>query len=507
MFGNVLSAVILGVDTHKVMVEADISAGLPGFSIVGVSSAQGREAQERIRTALRNAGIHLPPRKITVNLAPAALKKTGAGFDLPVAAAVLCAAEYIPPDALRDILVIGELGLDGQVRRGNGVLPAVLMAKEHHCKACIVPAANQAEARCVEGIRVIGIDHLSQLLEFCRRGEVPPQHPESLKKAADRQLDFSEVRGQNLAKRGALLAAAGFHNLLMTGPPGSGKTMIARRIPGILPRMTPKEKMEVMKILSIAGLWDGEDEQNLRRPFRAPHHSLSLPALTGGGRIPRPGEVTLAHRGVLFLDELAEVSRNVLESLRQPLEEQKIVLSRLSGDYTFPADFLFVAAANACPCGAYPDMNRCVCTQAQIDRYRARLSQPLLERIDLCVQTVSVDWASLQKTKFHKRETARMKEQVERARRMQKKRYGDHGFLCNSRLSGEETRRYCELSDKAEKLLETSYRRLELSVRVCHRVIRVARTAADLDGSEKIEEKHLREALFFRGMDQRDWKA
>ena len=223
MFGNVLSAVILGVDTHKVMVEADISAGLPGFSIVGVSSAQGREAQERIRTALRNAGIHLPPRKITVNLAPAALKKTGAGFDLPVAAAVLCAAEYIPPDALRDILVIGELGLDGQVRRGNGVLPAVLMAKEHHCKACIVPAANQAEARCVEGIRVIGIDHLSQLLEFCRRGEVPPQHPESLKKAADRQLDFSEVRGQNLAKRGALLAAAGFHNLLMTGPPGSGE--------------------------------------------------------------------------------------------------------------------------------------------------------------------------------------------------------------------------------------------------------------------------------------------
>ena len=204
---------------------------------------------------------------------------------------------------------------------------------------------------------------------------------------------------------------------------------------------------------------------------------------------------------------MAEVSRNVLESLRQPLEEQKIVLSRLSGDYTFPADFLFVAAANACPCGAYPDMNRCVCTQAQIDRYRARLSQPLLERIDLCVQTVSVDWASLQETKSHKRETARMKEQVERARRMQKKRYGDHGFLCNSRLSGEETRRYCELSDKAEKLLETSYRRLELSVRVCHRVIRVARTAADLDGSEKIEEKHLREALFFRGMDQRDWKA
>ncbi|MGI6007918.1 MAG: ATP-binding protein [Ruminococcus sp.] len=300
MFGSVISAVILGVEAHRVMVEADVSSGLPGISIVGCSSEQGRGAQERVRTALRNAGCLLPPRRITVNLAPAGLKKSGAGFDLPVAAALLIAAGCISSKSLEGILISGELSLDGQVRKVPGILPMILLAKELGCRGCIVPMENSSEGKYVEQMNIIGIRHLTQLLTFCREGKIPEQAGENAAALPEEEMDFSDIRGQKLAKRGALAAAAGFHNLLMTGPPGSGKTMVARRIPGILPDLSGQEKIEVMKIQSIAGLLTDGKIPGGRRPFRAPHHTLSLQALTGGGQIPRPGEMTLAHRGVLF---------------------------------------------------------------------------------------------------------------------------------------------------------------------------------------------------------------
>ena len=357
MYCSVLSATVSGMEMIPVQVEADVSDGMPQFTMVGYVSAQVKEAQDRVRTALKNMGISLPPKRITINLSPADVRKEGSRFDLPIAAGVLMTLGRIPPRSLRKTMVLGELGLDGHVQEISGVFPAAAKARELGCTTLLVPAGNAAEGSLVGGLHVVGIQNLQELLNYCCEGKVPSLPSiENQKKEDGKEPDFSEVQGQTAARRAALIAAAGFHNLLMLGPPGSGKSMIARRISTIMPPMSEEEQMEVTRIYSIAGMLAKGEGVRRERPFRAPHHTMSPQALAGGGKQPSPGEITLAHRGVLFLDELPEMTRTTIEVLRQPLEEHRIVISRVSGNYVFPASFLMVAAMNPCPCGFYPDL-------------------------------------------------------------------------------------------------------------------------------------------------------
>ncbi len=507
-FSSVVSAAVIGLRAEIIHVEADISNGLPVFHMVGYLSSEVKEAGERVRTAIRNSRIDFPAKKVVINLSPANVRKRGASFDLPIAAAVLSALGQADVSRLQGMLVVGELGLDGKVLEVPGILPIVMKAKEEGFTGCSVPIANAADGELGKGIEVYGVKDLGEVSAFLRGETALTREPYPKKKAKGRKkpcgkVDFADIQGQEAVKRAVEVAVAGGHNILLIGPPGSGKSMAAQRIPTILPPMTLEESMEITKIYSILGMVDSEFPLIRERPFRSVHHTATKAALIGGGLVPSPGEISLSHGGVLFLDELPEFRKHVLEMLRQPLEEHEIQIARVQGNYVFPADFILAASMNPCECGMYPQ-ETCTCTPGQIQNYMGRISQPFLDRIDICVEAPRVEYSALQgRTKAESSESIRAR--VCRARELQTERYQSEDVSVNARLGTQEIKKYCGLGAAQEKLMEQAFSALNLTARTYHKVLKVARTIADLDECREIEEKHLREAISYRMLDKKYW--
>lgn len=508
MVRTVFSATLQGLQVKFVNVEADVSNGLPMFHLVGYLSSEVKEAGERVRSAIRNSDFVLPPKKVVVNLSPANMRKRGSIFDLPIAIAILTALEEIPEQSLNGTVIAGELSLDGGVRRVSGILPIVLEAKKQGYRRCIIPMGNLQEGELVEGVQVIGVKHLKEVCKVLK-GENMQQNAEErpnaimmLNKAS--YPDFADIRGQHFVKRAVEVAVAGNHNIMMIGPPGAGKTAIAKRIPSILPPLTLDESLELTMIYSIVGELNQASPLKTERPFREVHQTVSQTALIGGGIFPRPGEISMAHKGVLFLDEIAEFPKNILDNLRQPLEEHSIKIERERGEYEFPAEFLLVAAMNPCPCGNYPDLNKCTCTTTQIRGYLGKLSQPLLDRIDICVEVPKVEYDDLTE-EIREEASEAIRERIVKARRIQWERYRNCEIKANAHLSIKDMEKYCALDSEGDKIMRQAYEQLGLTARTYHKVLGVARTIADLEGAEDIQGKHLREALTYRTMDAKYW--